>query len=63
MTIGQGDTLVTPLQLATAYGALENDGKECVPHVLDRVVAPDDTDGASVPAELPQARADRRAST
>ncbi len=43
MTIGQGDTLVTPLQLATAYGALENDGKECVPHVLDRVVAPDDT--------------------
>ena len=43
MTIGQGDTLVTPLQLATAFGALENDGKECVPHVLDRVVAPDDT--------------------
>ena len=42
LTIGQGDTLVTPLQLATAYGALENDGKECVPH-LDRVVAPDDT--------------------
>jgi penicillin-binding protein 2 len=37
MTIGQGDTLVTPLQLATAYGALENDGKICVPHVLDHV--------------------------
>jgi penicillin-binding protein 2 len=43
MTIGQGDTLVTPLQLATAFGALENDGKICVPHVLDRVVAPDET--------------------
>jgi penicillin-binding protein 2 len=43
MTIGQGDTLVTPLQLAVAYGALENNGKQCVPHVLDRVVAPDDT--------------------
>ena len=60
MTIGQGDTLVTPLQLATAYGALENDGKECVPHVLDRVVAPDDTDRAPIPSELPQARSDRR---
>jgi penicillin-binding protein 2 len=41
MTIGQGDTLVTPLQLASAYAALENDGKRCVPHVLDRVVTLD----------------------
>jgi penicillin-binding protein 2 len=43
MTIGQGDTLVTPLQLATAYGAIENDGKVCVPHVLDHVESPEDT--------------------
>lgn len=43
MTIGQGDTLVTPLQLATAYGALEDDGTICVPHVLDHVESPDDT--------------------
>lgn len=43
MTIGQGDTLVTPLQLASAYGALENGGKVCVPHVLDHVEAPDET--------------------
>ncbi len=42
MTIGQGDTLVTPLQLASAFGALQNDGKLCVPHVLDRVVTTDD---------------------
>ena len=42
MTIGQGDTLVTPLQLASAYGALQNGGKLCVPHVLKRVVSPDD---------------------
>jgi penicillin-binding protein 2 len=42
MTIGQGDTLVTPLQLAVAYAALQNDGAVCVPHVLDRVVTPDD---------------------
>jgi penicillin-binding protein 2 len=41
MTIGQGDTLVTPLQLASAFGALQNDGKLCVPHVLDRVVTSD----------------------
>jgi len=42
MTIGQGDTLVTPLQLATAYGALQNGGRLCVPHVLKRVVTPED---------------------
>ena len=42
MTIGQGDTLVTPLQMASAYGALLADGKMCVPHVLDRVVGVDD---------------------
>jgi penicillin-binding protein 2 len=42
MTIGQGDTLVTPLQLATAYAAFQNDGKLCVPHVFDRVVDGDE---------------------
>ncbi|MEX2421839.1 MAG: penicillin-binding transpeptidase domain-containing protein, partial [Actinomycetota bacterium] len=41
MSIGQGDTLVTPLQLASAFGAVQNDGKLCVPHVLDRVVTSD----------------------
>ncbi len=41
MTIGQGDTLVTPLQLATAYGSLQNGGKLCVPHVLKRIVTPE----------------------
>lgn len=41
MTIGQGDTLVTPLQLATAYAALQNDGRVCAPHLLDRVREPD----------------------
>ena len=39
MTIGQGDTLVTPLQLADAFAALQNDGHLCVPHVLGRVVS------------------------
>jgi penicillin-binding protein 2 len=40
MTIGQGDTLVTPLQLAVAYGALQNNGRICVPHLLGQVISP-----------------------
>jgi penicillin-binding protein 2 len=36
MSIGQGDTLVTPLQLAAAYSAIQNGGRACPPHVLDR---------------------------
>ncbi len=40
MTIGQGDTLVTPLQLAVAFAALQNDGRMCVPHLLERVIDP-----------------------
>jgi penicillin-binding protein 2 len=41
MSIGQGDTLVTPLQMAQAYAALENNGRMCTPHVLARVLTPD----------------------
>lgn len=41
MSIGQGDTLVTPLQLAVAFGGLQNDGRICVPHVLGSVIAQD----------------------
>jgi penicillin-binding protein 2 len=40
MSIGQGDTLVTPLQLAVAFSALENGGRVCTPHVLDEVTTP-----------------------
>ncbi len=39
--IGSGYMSVTPLQLATAYGALANDGHLCRPHVVDRVVSSD----------------------
>lgn len=53
MTIGQGDTLVTPLQLAVAYAALQNDGRVCVPHLLDRVLRPD---GQVVREARPQCR-------
>ncbi|MDP9295463.1 MAG: penicillin-binding protein 2, partial [Actinomycetota bacterium] len=40
MSIGQGDTLVTPLQMATALSAIANGGKICVPHVADTITAP-----------------------
>jgi penicillin-binding protein 2 len=40
MGIGQGDTLVTPLQIATAYSAIANGGQICVPHVADRILPP-----------------------
>lgn len=39
--IGSGNMLVTPLQMATAYGAIANDGHMCRPHVVDRVMASD----------------------
>ena len=39
--IGQGDTIVTPLQLARAYGALANGGTLYEPRVGKAVVGPD----------------------
>ena len=39
--IGQGDTMVTPLQLARAYSALSNGGKLMAPRVAKAVVSPD----------------------
>ncbi|HWO70551.1 MAG TPA: penicillin-binding protein 2 [Actinomycetota bacterium] len=40
MSIGQGYVLVTPLQLAAAYGAIANGGRLCQPHVGLRVERP-----------------------
>jgi penicillin-binding protein 2 len=37
MAIGQGDLLVSPLQLAVGYSAIVNGGKVMQPHVLKRV--------------------------
>jgi penicillin-binding protein 2 len=38
LAIGQGDLLVTPLQLARAYAAIANGGALVTPHLADRVV-------------------------
>ena len=38
LAIGSGDTLVTPLQMATAYSAIANGGHLCRPHVVDKIV-------------------------
>jgi penicillin-binding protein 2 len=40
MAIGQGDLLVTPLQLATAYSALANGGILPTPHVAKELINP-----------------------
>ena len=39
--IGQGDVLVTPLQLAQAYGAIANGGTLWRPYVTERVISRD----------------------
>ncbi len=38
--IGQGDTIVTPLQLARAYAAFANDGRLMEPHLGKAIVGP-----------------------
>ena len=41
MSIGQGDLLTTPLQMATTYAGLANDGVIMTPHVLKDVLGSD----------------------
>jgi len=41
MAIGQGDLLVTPLQLVDCYAGIANGGKVMRPHVLKAVLGPD----------------------
>jgi penicillin-binding protein 2 len=41
--IGQGDTIVTPLQLARAYAAISNGGTLYEPRVAKAIVSPDGT--------------------
>lgn len=61
MSIGQGDLLVTPLQLAVAYGALANGGTLYRPELGLRVEQPDGTVvEAIVPREVGKAPLNQR---
>jgi penicillin-binding protein 2 len=51
MAIGQGDLLVTPLQIAATYGGIANGGEVMKPHVLKKVL---DSGGKPVLQAEPQ---------
>ena len=55
--IGQGDTIVTPLQLARAYAALSNGGTLYEPRVAKAIVAPDGTVLQTIPPKVGRPRA------
>jgi penicillin-binding protein 2 len=50
-TIGQGDMLTTPLQMATVYAAIANGGTLWRPHVVKSVQRPDGSVVRTVPPE------------
>ena len=50
--IGQGDTMVTPLQLARAYAAVANGGTLFAPRVAKAIVAPDGRLIRRIPAKV-----------
>jgi penicillin-binding protein 2 len=62
--IGQGDTLVTPLQLATVYAAIGNGGTVLEPHVARALLSADGTGVREVRPKvrgtIPVSDADRR---
>ena len=51
-SIGQGDTIITPLQLARAYGALSNGGTLYEPRVAKAIVSPDGTVLKRIPPQV-----------
>lgn len=51
MAIGQGDLLVTPLQMASAYGGIANGGKVMRPHILKEVL---DSKGKAIKEVSPE---------
>jgi len=51
-SIGQGDTIVTPLQLARAYSAISNGGTLYEPRVAKAVVSPDGTVLRRIPPKV-----------
>jgi len=49
LSIGQGDVLTTPLQVAATYAAIASDGKVLKPHILKKVL--DSSGGAALEVE------------
>jgi penicillin-binding protein 2 len=52
LSIGQGDTVVTPLQMAMTYAAVANGGTVFVPHVVKAVVSADGKTVSEVKPEV-----------
>ena len=59
LAIGQGDLLVTPLQLLDSYAGIANGGKVMTPHVMKQVL---DAQGAPVRTAQPAVSFDTKAS-
>jgi penicillin-binding protein 2 len=59
LSIGQGDLLVTPLQLMDSYAGIANGGKVMKPHVIRQVL---DAQGAPVLTAEPEVAFDSKAS-
>jgi penicillin-binding protein 2 len=52
MAIGQGDLLASPLQMASYYGALGDNGKVVKPHLLKSVLGADGTSALDAKTEI-----------
>jgi penicillin-binding protein 2 len=52
LAIGQGDLLVTPLQLANIYAAIANGGLLYQPHVVKEVLATNGKDSYQIPSKV-----------
>lgn len=52
LAIGQGDTAITPLQLAVAYAAFANGGELLRPHLVKAIASADGTSVKEIPREV-----------
>lgn len=51
LAIGQGEVLVTPLQICSYYAALHNKGKWVQPHLLDKIITQKETKKVKIYSE------------